>query len=115
MSISMLSSTIVSQWTWAASLLQSTSVGTNVKAYFTFFNIYKLFNAYKITQLLLNQVRTQWFVLVRFRCVHSNPAILNCLHGDANQGAGRSHFPSNHPSALRPQNSHLVRYIRPSD
>ena len=29
MSISMLSSTIVSQWTWAASLLQSTSVGTN--------------------------------------------------------------------------------------
>ncbi len=31
MSISMLSSTIVSQWTWAASLLQSTSVGTNVK------------------------------------------------------------------------------------
>ncbi len=31
MSISMLSSTIVSQWTWAASLLQSTSVGTNVR------------------------------------------------------------------------------------
>lgn len=28
MSISMLASTIVSQWTWAASLLQSTTVGT---------------------------------------------------------------------------------------
>lgn len=30
MSISLLVSTIVSQWTWAASLLQSTTVGTQV-------------------------------------------------------------------------------------
>jgi hypothetical protein len=30
MSISMLANTIVSQWTWAASLLQSTTVGTQV-------------------------------------------------------------------------------------
>ena len=30
MSISMLANTIVSQWTWAASLLQSSTVGTEV-------------------------------------------------------------------------------------
>ena len=31
MTVSLLVSTIVSQWTWAASLLQSTTVGTQVK------------------------------------------------------------------------------------
>lgn len=31
MTISLLASTIVSQWTWAASLLQSTTVGTQVR------------------------------------------------------------------------------------
>lgn len=31
MTVSLLASTIVSQWTWAASLLQSTTVGTQVK------------------------------------------------------------------------------------
>lgn len=37
MTISLLASTIVSQWTWAASLLQSTTVGTEVNDHY--FNI----------------------------------------------------------------------------
>lgn len=37
MSVSLLASTIVSQWTWAASLLQSTTVGTQVLSYLSIF------------------------------------------------------------------------------